>query len=106
MVRSRDPQRGQVALLAVLATVCVAVASFASTLLVSLGCISSATTAQCRETKGGKIGLIEALLLFGPPAMAAIVGATAVWRRQLPAILLATAVLLPLAILLPPLAWE
>ena len=89
-----------------LATLCVAVAGVASTLLVTFGCLGDANTAQCRESMGGNVGLVEALLLFGPPVLVAVVGGVSVWRRRIAPILAATALLLPLAILLPPLAWE
>jgi hypothetical protein len=105
-MRSGDAERAPVIVFTALATLCVAVASVASTLLVALGCIGDANTAQCRETKGGKVGLVEALLLFGPPVLVAIAGGVSVWRRRIAPILVATALLLPLAILLPPLAWE
>ena len=93
----------------VLATFCVLVGGVIGNVLGGLGCIGDPTgrlLAYCRETSGGRVAAREALAFLGPPVLTAIAGVVGVRRGRYRVVLIATAVLLPLGLLLPVLWWE
>lgn len=101
-----ERSRRQVAVAAAVATVGVAFASYGSTLLVELGCVSYANRQACLETEGGKVSLVQVALAAGPPLLTVLAGVVAIHRRRLWPVLAAAAVLLPVGFLLPLLVWE
>jgi hypothetical protein len=73
------------------------------------GCIGDPTgrlLAYCEERSGGSVGAREALAFLVPPVLTAIAGVVGAKRGRYRVVLIATAVLLPLAVFLPLLWWE